>query len=140
MDYWHAIINVLNRICPCPDQSNDSEQSHKEENHHILSNLSHVLSFYKGKMSACLPKSTPKSVEEQPLLHEEYKQNLEKEKTDMEPEFIEKVLIDISLKEYGPPRYGMSKSSWTLLILARRAVEETIFGILNLKLPRYANY
>jgi hypothetical protein len=131
MDYWHAIINVLNRICPCPNQSNASTETQKEKSSYILSKLNDALNLSKGKMSACF-RSAHKSIEEEPLLSGEAK------KAEMESEFIEKAFIDISLREYGPPRYGMSKSSWTLLILARRAVEETVFGILNLKLPRYA--
>jgi hypothetical protein len=58
-----------------------------------------------------------------------YKSNIKNKKTDKNS----KIHI---ISEYGPPKYALSNSSWSLLILSRRSLE-VIITLLNLDISFY---
>lgn len=54
-------------------------------------------------------------------------------KTFDEQNFSVSALPPTNLKDFGKPKYGLSKASWKLMVLSRLAVEDLTINILNLE-------
>jgi hypothetical protein len=56
-----------------------------------------------------------------------------------ERNFLSSSLPRTLIKDFGKSRYGLSKSSWTLLVLSRLCVDEIVLTLLGMRVDPYQN-
>jgi len=125
-DYWISIFNVLCVLCPRPKPSDQENPS-----------------------SAIPPSKTIiKEIKRQASSKSLKNENNDNSKSDSKVQqnriqtFEEKFLSaskvpPIFLSEFGKPKYGLSKSSWKLLLITRLNVEDITINMLGFKLDIY---
>lgn len=152
--YWLPIMQIFNTICPRPPLHEDrglTVDSKREETEKVLSNDNRTTSgIFSKKSSGQDPNISQPNLQEKKSFLGFFRSKapidipneeiLETDRSDIP--IISKIsansgnnlrlkseskmedTCDLLLSDYGPPQYGMSFASWTLLVMARRYAEE----------------
>ena len=122
-----SIMSILNLICPRPSEKVITDASQKTTDNDAMvadrpsSSSKKAEKKKKGFVNKLLnlfsspPSDDSKSSDMEKLpLHKSRKEVKLKAPVDMDA---------LRLFDYGPPKFGLSEATWTLLIMARKAVE-----------------
>lgn len=112
-DYWLSIFNVFCKLCPRPTPL-EPPKTQQSTNDRISASTKSgkVMSLWKD-----VAKPSERSFEER--------------------NFLSSSLPRTLIKDFGKSKYGLSKSSWILLVLSRLCVDEIVLTLLGMKVDPY---